>query len=382
MKLRTVFASTLMLFAATACEDLPPGNVKDPHYWGNAFLKKYESELVVGQLEASPGKLAKPRVVLLITGVTIPAKWFEPIEARLTRDGFIPVVYEPPELLSGDLEQNTKWLGDVIEKVKADYKQDTIDILAECTGGVIARHYIQSLGGAKNVARMVTFISPQHGVGKAPMAAAVAGWPALYDLSPGSKFLTAVNQAPLPKDVAFTSIYSCTDEYIQPYQSSIIPGAKNIGLCNGFVGHFEFFYNPAIYKIMYDELVAPAPKDMPGSTGSGGSGSGNGGSGSGSGGAGGAAGFGNGGWGAVAGAAGSAGAAGDGFGESAGAAGAGAQPSTNEGPTNGAPADDFEPYDGGGCSTGGSAPEGGALWLALAALGMAWQRRRAIGSRD
>ena len=110
---------------------------------------------------------------------------------------------------------------------------------------------------------MVTFISPQHGVGKAPMAAKIAGWPALYDLSPGSDFLDAVNDAPLPQDVAFTSIYSCTDEYIQPYETSIIPGATNIGLCDGFVGHFEFFYNPEIYMVMHDALIAPAPKDAP-----------------------------------------------------------------------------------------------------------------------
>lgn len=370
MKFRTVLATSLMLVAAVGCDDLPPGNVKDPNYWGDAFLKKYENELVVGQLESGPGKLATPRVVLLITGVTIPAEWFKPIEARLTRDGFIPVVYEPPELLSGDLEQNSKWLGQVVEKTKADYQQDTIDILAECTGGLIARHYIQSLGGAKNVARMVTFISPQHGVGKAPMAASIAGWPALYDLSPGSAFLTAVNNAPLPKDVAFTSIYSCTDEYIQPYQTSIIPGAKNIGLCKGFVGHFEFFYNPDIYNVMHAELVAPAPKDPP--AGSGGSGAGGSGSG-GSGGVGSAAGAGAGGFG---------GAAGDGSGSNAaGAAGeiglAGAPGENPGGAGNGATdVGEFNPDPGDGCSMGGPPRHSGGLWLTLGALGFAWQRRR------
>jgi uncharacterized membrane protein YgcG len=350
MKTRTtMLATTMLIFAAAACDDLPPGDVKDPHYWGNAFLKKYEDELVVGQLEPGPGKLATPRVVLLITGVTIPAAWFEPIEARLERDGFIPVVYEPPDLLSGDLEQNSYWLGDVVEQVKLDYKQDTIDILAECTGGVIARHYIQSLGGAKNVSRMVTFISPQHGVAKAPMAAPIAGWPALYDLSPGSDFLKAVNGAPLPKDVAFTSIYSCTDEYIQPFETSIIPGAKNIGLCNGFVGHFEFFYNPDIYLIMHEELTAPAPKDAPtGSGGSGAGGSGAGGSGSG----GGSAGM------------------------------AGAPGSTDEDPEeddNAATDEDGEssPGPNAGCSVGGPVSLGGSLWLSLGGLAFAWRRRRA-----
>ncbi len=331
MKIRTaLLGTTLFLGAAVACDDLPPGDVTDPYYWGSAFLKKYEDELVVGDLEPGPGKLATPRVVLLITGVTIPAEWFEPIEARLERDGFIPVVYEPPELLSGDLEQNSKWLGDVVEQVKSDYGQETIDILAECTGGVIARHYIQSLGGDQHVARMVTFISPQHGVGKAPMAAKIAGWPALHDLSPGSDFLKVVNDAPLPKDVAFTSIYSCTDEYIQPYETSIIPGAKNIGLCDGFVGHFEFFYNPDIYEIMHAELIAPAPKDpktsptepeQP---------------------------------------------------ETPSAAQEGESEAESDGETDAA-----APAPNAGCSVGGPVSSGSALWLSLAALAFAWRRRRA-----
>jgi uncharacterized protein (TIGR03382 family) len=201
--------------------------------------------------------------VLLITGVTIPAEWFEPIVKRLERDGFNPVVYEPPALLSGDLLANSYALADVIDQIRADTGEDKIDILAECTGGVIARYYIQSLGGDQYINRMVTFISPQHGVPKAALAYSFAGWPALRDLTPGSAFLTAVNSAPLPDNVAVTSIYTCTDEYIQPYTTSIIPGAKNIGLCNKFIGHFQFFYDPEIYKIMHAELTAPLPSDSP-----------------------------------------------------------------------------------------------------------------------
>jgi MYXO-CTERM domain-containing protein len=263
MKTRTILAAALTvtttILAAGGCDEVPLGDLKDPHTWGDYYLDKYEDDLVVGELEPGPPPLAEPRVVLLITGVTIPAEWFEPMEARLIRDGFIPVVYEPPDLLSGDLFQNSEWLADVVQDVRQQTGADKIDILAECTGGLIARHYIQSLGGEQYVSRMVTFISPQHGLPKAPMAASFAAWPALYDLSPGSDFLEAVNNAPLPENVPVTSIYSCSDEYIQPYETSIIPGAKNIGLCDGFVGHFEFFYNPDIYLVMHGALMEPVP---------------------------------------------------------------------------------------------------------------------------
>lgn len=246
--------------AVAACWELPAGDKTSPDYWSQLFLDKYADELVVGELEPGPPPLDEPRAVLLITGVTIRAAWFEPIAARLERDGFIPYIYEPPDLLTGDLLEESAALADVVAHVLAISGQQRVDILAECTGGVIARHYVQSLGGDEHVSRLVTFVAPHQGITKAPWAAAIAGWPALYDLSPGSAFLTAVNSVPVPPNVPITSIYTCSDEYILPWQGSIVPGATNIGLCDGFVGHFQTFYDPEIYEIMYDALTAPLPE--------------------------------------------------------------------------------------------------------------------------
>ncbi|HEY4054950.1 MAG TPA: hypothetical protein VGM39_00030, partial [Kofleriaceae bacterium] len=222
---------------------------------------KYADDRAVSMqlLDTPPAPLTTPRTVLLITGVTIPAASFDPIKLRLERDGFKTVVYEPPDLLSGDLFENSDRLKTVVDQIVASSGENKIDILAECTGGLIARHYIQALGGDEHVHRLVTFISPQHGIEKAPIAAAYAQWPALYDLSPGSAFLETVNNAPLPPTVDVTSVYTCTDEYIQPYTTSIIPGATNIGVaCNGeLIGHFDFFYNTELYRVMHDALVRP-----------------------------------------------------------------------------------------------------------------------------
>jgi triacylglycerol esterase/lipase EstA (alpha/beta hydrolase family) len=240
------------------CGHLPSGNWRSPEFWADLYLAKYATQRqhALDRIEPGPAPLAEPRTVLLITGVTIKAEWFDPIVARLKRDGFRPVVYEPPALLSGDLFEAANDLSAVVERVRRDSGQDRIDILAECTGGVIARYYLQSLGGDRFVSRMVTFVSPQHGIAAVPLVAWMVGWPALYDLSPGSAFLRAVNDVPPPGNVKLTSIYTCTDEYIQPYRTSIIPGATNIGLCNhGFVGHFQTFYDPSIYMLMHDALI-------------------------------------------------------------------------------------------------------------------------------
>ncbi len=252
----------LMMVGLGGC-DLPKGDKTSPDYWSDLYLDMYADKLVVGPLEPGPGALPHPRAVLLITGVTIRTQWFDPIVARLQRDGFTPIVWEPPELLSYDLFQASEDLAAVVQKVLASTGQKHLDILAECTGGVIARYYLQSLGGDQHVSRLVTFVSPHNGIAKAPWAALIAGWPALYDLSPGSAFLEAVNGQPLPANVPVTSIYTCSDEYIQPWKTSLIPGANNIGLCDGKVGHFQTFYDPAIYALMHTALTQPSPNAEP-----------------------------------------------------------------------------------------------------------------------
>ena len=244
--------------AGGKCTNLPKGDWRKPDFWADFYLAKYGPELqaATDNIEPGPPPLAQPRTVLLITGVTIKAAFFEPIVARLKRDGFKPVVWEPPALLSGSLFEASQDLSDVIDKIRAETGEDKIDVLAECTGGLITRHYIQSMGGDQYVSRLVTFVSPEAGLPILYWVAPIAGWQALYDLTPGSDFLDAVQSVPLPSNVPMTSIYTCTDEYIQPYKTSIVPGATNIGLCgHGFVGHYQTFYDPQIYLVMHDALV-------------------------------------------------------------------------------------------------------------------------------
>jgi triacylglycerol esterase/lipase EstA (alpha/beta hydrolase family) len=234
---------------------------RSPEFWADLYLNKFSVQRAKfnTQIEAGPTPLAQPRTVLLVTGVTIRGSWFDGIAARLRRDGFNPVVWEPPALLSGNLLDASHELANVVERVKTESGQSKIDILAECTGGVIARYYIQSMGGDQNISRLVTFVSPQHGLFGAALLSKVVSWPALRDLTPGSAFLNAVNSKSPPASVPTTSIFTCTDEYIQPYTGSAIPGATNINLCNsgpsGFIGHFRTMYDPAIYMIMHDALV-------------------------------------------------------------------------------------------------------------------------------
>jgi hypothetical protein len=118
--------------------------------------------------------------------------------------------------------------------------------------------YTLQKGEVLQITQASYVVSPQHGIAAVPLVAFITGWRALHDLSPGSAFLHAVNDAPMSTTVPMTSIYTCTDEYIQPYTTSAVPGATNISICgHGFVGHFQTMYDPSIYLMMHDALVKP-----------------------------------------------------------------------------------------------------------------------------
>lgn len=72
------------------------------------------------------------------------------------------------------------------------------------------------------------------------------------------------SHAKSPTSVPITSIYTCDDEYITPYETAKIPGATNIEICGGrfvghFVGHFATMYDREIYLMMRDALVKEIP---------------------------------------------------------------------------------------------------------------------------
>jgi hypothetical protein len=124
------------------CERLPSGNWRSPGFWGDFYLNKYAAQLDYANthIEPGPGKIQTPRTVLLITGVGIRKEWMMPIQKRLERDGFSTVLYEPPALLSGDLEENSRALAVIVDGI-LDHTGDAISRRAapSCTRSTTRR---------------------------------------------------------------------------------------------------------------------------------------------------------------------------------------------------------------------------------------------------
>ncbi|MCC6877259.1 MAG: hypothetical protein IT378_23340 [Sandaracinaceae bacterium] len=212
----------------------------------------------LGDAGASPIAPVPPpratRTVLLVPGTMITGDYFETMAVRLEADGFDPVVYEAPDLLTGSLARGAERIGEAVDRLRAERGLDRVHIVAECNGGVATRYYLQVLGGHAAVDQVVTFVSAHHGTWLSPIGDWATGFQALEDITPGSALLATLDAAPFPPGLRMTSIYSCHDELMLPYETSVVEGATNVLFCDHFIMHLDGFWDPVVYERIADAL--------------------------------------------------------------------------------------------------------------------------------
>ena len=141
---------------------------------------------------ASSVALHEPRPrnpVLLIHGLADSEKSMELMKLRLKKAAWNAVsVSLVPSDGSAPLEQLAAQLANYIQIRFSP--QQKIDIVAFSMGGVVARYYLQKLGGAARVERFVCISAPNHG----SLLAYLSTKPGCRQMRPGSEFLTVLNR--------------------------------------------------------------------------------------------------------------------------------------------------------------------------------------------
>ena len=99
------------------------------------------------------------------------------------------------------------------------------DLTGFSMGGLIARYFLQRLGGVEKVGRFITMATPHHGTHMARLGN-LPGW---VQMRPGSEFLRDLaSDADTLRGVNFTSLYTPLDAVIVPARSSEMPQARNV----------------------------------------------------------------------------------------------------------------------------------------------------------
>jgi pimeloyl-ACP methyl ester carboxylesterase len=121
-------------------------------------------------------------------------------------------------------------------------------IVAHSMGGLAARAWLRAQG-ARRAAHVLTLGTPHHGTRLAGLGAGVNA----RQMVCGSPWLAALAASEdAPRRALITSLYTWHDNIIAPQDSSVLEGARNIGL--GGVGHVALAHEPRVLALILDLL--------------------------------------------------------------------------------------------------------------------------------
>ncbi len=145
-----------------------------------------------------------------------------------------------------------------LHKQKAQQRGKII-LVAHSAGGLVARYYIQMLGGDHYCDGLVTIGTPHQGTwlaGLGFLTHLILKFRILYQLLPFSRFLKILNDRSLPKDFPMVSIYSKHD-FICAQKNAALPkswkpAAQEIALRG--LSHGELLLSKQCYEAIREQL--------------------------------------------------------------------------------------------------------------------------------
>ena len=184
-----------------------------------AFLAKSLARLDAPAVAPDP---ALPPVVL-VHGILSSGDDMERLARHLrsqAREVFQPTL--TPNGGHAPIEELARQLAEFVDQKIGGRK---FDLIGFSMGGLIARHYLQRLGGIALAARFITMATPHHGT----HMARVRDLPGLVQMRPGSEYLRDLaSDAEVLRAIPFASLYTPLDAVIVPARSSEMPQARNV----------------------------------------------------------------------------------------------------------------------------------------------------------
>lgn len=154
--------------------------------------------------------------ILLIHGIMDNRSVFTVFRRALRRRGFGVVHAVNYGLLTGDLRAAAHELRGHVQRLCEETGSDKVHIVGHSLGGVIARYYVQRMGGSAHVDTLVTLGSPHSGT----LGAYLLPTPLGRQLRPGSPPLAEL-ELPAPGCATrFLVVWSRMDEMIVPQRNA------------------------------------------------------------------------------------------------------------------------------------------------------------------
>lgn len=227
--------------------------LEEASHLGVSHLSPVQRGLIVGDVEAA----GTP--IILIHGVIDNRSIFTLLRRSLRNRGFgrlFALNYSP---LTDDIAEVAERLGTLIEEVCDQTGYERVHIIGHSMGGLIARYYVQRLGGDAHVHTVCTLGSPHLGT----FPARYVPWPVIRQMRPGSPILSALAEPAPGCRTRFIAIWSDLDQLVIPQRNARIEHpdlrARNV-LIRG-IGHMSL---PVDRRVVHEISTALAQLDHDG----------------------------------------------------------------------------------------------------------------------
>jgi triacylglycerol lipase len=169
-------------------------------------LPPLQRGLVVADVEAA----GTP--ILLVHGIMDNRSVFTVFRRALRRRGFGRVHAVNYSLLTGDIRTAAHELRSHVEQLRERTGSEKVHIVGHSLGGMIARYYVQRLGGSAAVHSLVTLGSPHGGTGTAYLLPTTLA----RQLRPGSDVLAELAEPAPECTTRFLVVWSRMDQMVLP----------------------------------------------------------------------------------------------------------------------------------------------------------------------
>jgi triacylglycerol esterase/lipase EstA (alpha/beta hydrolase family) len=185
---------------------------------------------------------------------------------------------------TGEIAASAGQLSTFVNQVLAETGASKVDIVGHSQGGMMPRYYINFLGGASKVDKLVA-LAPSNfgttldglvtlgqdlGLTSAVNGALSGSCEACVEQEQGSSFLASLNATPTVPGVQYTVIESEDDEVVTPFTNAFLPTASNVtnitvqNQCSTDASdHLELAADPVAMADMLNALDPANPVTVP-----------------------------------------------------------------------------------------------------------------------
>ncbi|MGW1668859.1 lipase family alpha/beta hydrolase [Streptomyces sp. NPDC002324] len=164
--------------------------------------------------------------------------------------------------LTCDIRAAAELLGRHIEDICERTGQEQVDVVGHSLGGLIARYYVQRLGGDLRVRTLVTLGTPHGGTRAVPLADA---HPIVRQMRPGSALLEELREPAPGCRTHFVAFWSDLDHVMVPMETACVDHpdlmAQNVRVTG--IGHLALPVHPAVVGEIRQALDNPSTEARP-----------------------------------------------------------------------------------------------------------------------